>query len=195
MGCTDSKVSTEANSLSRLVAEFLEADGCCPRDEINAFQNLKIEDAVRKAALARDEHGEFYSHQWNLKEKYPDVPVKAERILVACANEIASCKDFDDLHELLKRELKIKNKVIGAGELYRYDTAFRIGISKGVYPKKVYLHAGTRDGAKALGIYREGKEVLEMSELPAELRRMQPYQVEDFLCIKKDVLHKFKRTD
>ncbi len=76
--------------------------------------------------------------------------------------------------------------------MYWYDTVFRIGISMGVYPQNVYLHRGTRDGAKALGIYK-GKDVLEMSELPVELRKMKPYQVEDFLCIKKDVLHKFKR--
>jgi hypothetical protein len=33
-----------------------------------------------------------------------------------------------------------------------------------------------------------------MTELPPELRKLKPYQVEDFLCMKKDVLHKFKRT-
>ena len=47
-------------------------------------------------------------------------------------------------------------------------------------------------GAKALGIYEEGKEVLEKSNLPAELQKLLPYQVEDFLCLKKDLLHKFK---
>jgi hypothetical protein len=186
MGCTNARKSIETNSLARLVAEFLEQAGCCPRDETEAFQGLRIEPAIRKAAQARNEKGELHSHQRYLRQETAD---KAESILLNCVAEIAACKDFDALHELVKSKLQIN----GASEMYWYDTAFRIGISMGVYPQKVYLHRGTRDGAKALGIYK-GKDVLEMSELPAELRKMKPYQVEDFLCIKKGVLHKFKRS-
>ncbi|MEK7411500.1 MAG: hypothetical protein AAB327_09000, partial [Actinomycetota bacterium] len=36
------------------------------------------------------------------------------------------------------------------GPLYVYDTALRIGAKKGQMPKVVYLHAGTREGAKKL---------------------------------------------
>ena len=165
---------------------------------MKVFQDLKIEDAIRKAALAKDEKGEFYIHQWHLKEKYPDVPKKAEHILVNCADKIAACNDFDALHDLIWCELKCRNRVKGAGELYCYDTAFRIGISRNVMPQKVYLHAGTRKGAEALGICGKGKEVLEMSELVKkypEFAKMEPYQVEDFLCLKwkHGMLHKFKR--
>lgn len=163
---------------------------------MKAFQDLEIEDAIRKAALARDEKGEIYSHQWHLKEKYPDVPKKAERILANCAGKIAACNDFDALHDLIWDELKLRGRVKGVGELYCYDTAFRIGISRNVMPQKVYLHAGTRKGAKALGIYEKGKEVLEMSELVKkypEFAKLESYQVEDFLCIKHKVLHKLAR--
>ncbi len=192
MSCAISGKPAEASSLAQLVAAFLKEDGCCPREEMRMFQGLPIEDAVRKAALARDERGKLFRHQWNLKEKFPKVPSQAERILSRCVDEIAACSGFDELHESIRRELKVRNRVFGAGELYIYDTAFRIGISRGLYPEKVYLHAGTRDGATALGIYN-GKDVLEMSELPEELKRLKPYQVEDFLCLKKEVLHKFRR--
>jgi hypothetical protein len=63
-------------------------------------------------------------------------------------------------------------------------------------PQKVYLHAGTRKGAKALGIYEKGKEVLEMSELVKkypEFAKLESYHVEDFLCIKHKVLHNLAR--
>lgn len=194
MSCFPRAKSIEKTSLVQLVEEFLEQDGCCPRDEVDGFRNLEIEAAIRKAARARDENGNFYPHQWNLREKYPDVPKKAELILVKCTAKIAACDDFDALHDLIKHELK--GHVKGAGEMYCYDTAFRIGISMGIYPQKIYLHRGTRDGAKALGIYMKGRDVMKMSELVKkypEFKKMKPHQIEDFLCIKKDILHKFKR--
>jgi hypothetical protein len=187
MGCTDTKGSADKNSLAQLIAEFLEQEGTCPRGDIKAFRNLTLVDAIKKAARARDENGDFYAHQWNLKN-WPKVPEQAESTLLKCADEIGACSDFDVLHELVKSKLRIS----GASEMYWYDTAFRIGISLNVYPQKVYLHRGTKDGAEALGIYN-GTDVLEMSELPAEFGRMKPYQVEDFLCIKKDVLHRFRK--
>jgi hypothetical protein len=191
MGCTDKKASDKTNSLAELVAEFLEQDGCCPRDEMKAYKGKPIKVAIEMAAQARHGKGKrpdgtkkLHPHQRWLRQETAD---KAEKILLGCVPQIKACKDFDALHELVKSKLQIT----GAKEMYWYDTAFRIGISMGVYPKKVYLHRRTKDGAKAFGIYK-GKDFLELSELPAELRKMEPYQVEDFLCIKKDVLHKLK---
>ena len=106
------------NSLAQLIADFRDEQGCCRRGEMKAFQDLEIEVAIRKAALARDEKGEIYSHQWHLKEKYPDVPKKAERILANCAGKIAACNDFDALHDLIWDELKLRGRVKGVGELY-----------------------------------------------------------------------------
>lgn len=40
----------------------------------------------------------------------------------------------------------------GLGELYVYDTTLRIGAKLNLFPDKVYLHAGTRLGATALGL-------------------------------------------
>jgi len=200
MACTDKRGSAESNSLAELILNYLKNEGCCPCDEeeMKAFHGEPIVTAIRKAARAKDNNGNFYSHQWNLKEKYPDVPEKAEHILVNCADKIAACVDFDSLHGLLRDELKLKGHILGAGPMYLYDTAFRIGISKGVYPQKVYLHRGTKDGANDLGLYAEGKEVLEMSELLKiyrEFEKLKPHQIEDFLCIehKKGNLRRFRR--
>ena len=49
-------------------------------------------------------------------------------------------------------------------------------------PKKVYLHAGTRKGARALG-FRGGLPYLQPSQLPVELQVLKPYEMEDFLRI------------
>ena len=59
-------------------------------------------------------------------------------------------------------------QIKGIGELTIYDTALRIGFYLDIYPDKVYLHAGTREGAKRLiGEDKvKNKKYLEMSELP-----------------------------
>ncbi len=75
----------------------------------------------------------------------------------------------------------------GAGELYIYDVSLRIGSKLGLFPRKAFLHAGTRQGAKALGLNSQ-LPWLEMDSLPEWLRELQPYQVEDFLCCYKDRL-------
>jgi ABC-type arginine/histidine transport system permease subunit len=68
-----------------------------------------------------------------------------------------------------------------------YDTALRLGANLRLLPREVYLHAGTRRGARALGLdYRS--ESVSMRLLPAALRRLRPYEVEDVLCIYKDWL-------
>jgi hypothetical protein len=193
MHCADNKSSSETNSLAKVIAEFLDQDGRCPRDEVKTFRGLTIKDAVSKAALAVDENGELFIHQWHFFN-HLNVPRQAELLLLESIGEIESCRDFDSLHEIIKSKLQISF----AGELYWYDTAFRIGISMGVYPEKVYLHAGTKKGAKTLGLYQVGKKVLEISELVKqypEFAKMKPYQIEDFLCIKEKegVLRKFRR--
>jgi hypothetical protein len=178
--CCPRTTSKAKYTLAELVDEFFEQDGCCQCDEIVAYQNKPLKNAIIMAARADRGDGELHSHQKWLR---PETAKAAESILLKCIGQIATCKEFDTLHELIKSKLNIP----GAAEMYWYDTAFRIGISMGIYPKKVYLHRGTRDGAKNLGIWN-GKDVLKMSELPRELQKLEPYQVEDFLCMCKDAL-------
>jgi hypothetical protein len=73
------------------------------------------------------------------------------------------------------------------GELVVYDTALRIGARFGLEPEKVYVHRGTRDGVRKLGLDAR-RETIEMDELPAPIRRLTPREAEDFLCIYKDTL-------
>lgn len=52
-------------------------------------------------------------------------------------------------------------------------------------PGRVYLHTGTADGAKALGLNCR-RESLDPDELPTEFRRLTPREIEDCLCLYKD---------
>jgi hypothetical protein len=56
-------------------------------------------------------------------------------------------------------------------------------------PGKVYVHSGTRVGAKRLGLNWRN-DMLEMSDLPAELQVLSAAEVEDFLCVCE---HEIKR--
>lgn len=186
-----------AKSLSQLIdayiKEFVELNGCFSDAELKVYKNLTLENAVKKAALARDENGNFFPHQWNLKG-LPDIPTKVEKILSQHIAEIRSCENFDTLHEFIKSKIFM---IPFVGVLYCYDTAFRIGINIGIFPDSIYLHAGTKTGASALGIHLRGKVTLEKSELVKiypEFSKLKPYQIEDCLCITRTLLHKFRRT-
>src|SRR6266704_2317835 len=49
-------------------------------------------------------------------------------------------------------------------------------------PTRVYLHAGTREGAHALGVSKE-RAWVSPEELPAPFQRLRAGQIEDCLCI------------
>ena len=184
MECRPTSAIAKGNSLSQVVAHFLACQSSCPRDELRAYSNKPLKTAIAMAAHADRGDGKKHSHQWNL---FSTTATRAESILLNSMEAIAACKDFASLHELIKTKLNIP----GAGEMYWYDTAFRIGISQGIYPDAVYLHRGTRIGAENLGIAK-GKDVLQMSELPPELQGLRPYEVEDFLCLYHEDLAKIR---
>jgi hypothetical protein len=160
--------------------------GIRPRanNELNWFkQQASLSDAIRLGGLAINSKGKKYSHQWRLSK---EVLKQARDLLLAKEKEIARCNSFHDLFLLLEALL---TPIKGLGELYVYDTALRIGANLGLLPAKVYLHAGTRGGAKALGFHGKAKW-LEVSELPNWLHQLEPHEIEDVLCIFKDRLAK-----
>lgn len=94
--------------------------------------------------------------------------------------------DFDGLHKLVGR-LVNSASLWKDPELYVYDTTLRIGAKADIQPVHVYLHAGTSDGARHLGIGGSQDRVA-ISTLPKEVRVLEPDEIEDFLCIYKQDL-------
>ena len=140
-----------------------------------------MSDAIRLAALAVSSKGKRYSHQRRLSKTALE---QAQDILLENEELMRQSQDFDDLFLLFERLL---SSVKELGELYIYDTALRIGAKIGVFPERVYLHTGTRIGAKALGF--DGRmKTLEVSQLPEWLQQLQPHEIEDVLCIFKEML-------
>lgn len=151
------------------------------RAELWTFCRQPFEEALERAALAQDERGKRFSHQKPLKGSELR---KARRALLDSAKELRRCDSFDQLHNLITEHL---NGIRNLGGLYYYDTALRIGASLHLMPERVYLHSGTRDGARALGLDWRA-DPLDPRALPKALGDLEPYEIEDFLCIYRDHL-------
>ena len=88
--------------------------------------------------------------------------------------------DFDTLYNDL---LELAKGVKGIGELHVYDTATCFA-----EPTKVYLHSGAMEGAKKILEFCTTASVAAFAAVYPELAQLTPLQLEDFLCIFKDVL-------
>lgn len=177
------KTHTETVTLEELIDEYRRHE--CETDETATFASMpSLDYAIERAGMAENDNGKRYSHQYRLKRVNM---AKATEKLRGRTAELATCESFDALHGLL---CGITNGISGLGPLYAYDTARRLGAKLRIEPQRVYLHAGTRKGAKALGLdYRQAS--LPMTDFPASLRVLPPDMLESFLCIYKDKLARF----
>ncbi len=156
----------------------------CAAEELSWFaQQPTLKSGVEFSALAMNREGKRYSHQRRLKKATLE---KAKEILLANLGELKKSQSFDDLFLLIEKLLQPIN---GAGELYIYDTALRIGANMNLLPTKIYLHAGTRVGARALGFNTKCR-VIEKQDLPLDFKDLEPHEIEDVLCIFKSELEK-----
>jgi hypothetical protein len=97
-------------------------------------------------------------------------------------HDIEAAENFDGLHSIVRLAC---SSVQGTGPLYCYDVAHRIGLHLGLHPDVIYLHTGTREGAKALGINVTGRDHIALSDLPKPLQVLSAAEAEDVLCIYK----------
>ena len=139
--------------------------------------------AVARAALAQRPDGKRYGHQRRIS---PNTLKKVRKRLPA--KRCGSCRNFSELYDLIETNI---GTIRGVGSLMVYDTALRIGAKLRVWPERVYLHRGTRLGARALGL-KYWQPTLELSELPQALRTLRPHEIEDLLCIYDKELSRFR---
>lgn len=144
-------------------------------------RQLTVDLAIERAALAINSNGKRYSHQRRLKKATLE---RARKALMMNSEAIAKLESFDNLFSLFEAILE---PISGIGELYIYDTCLRIGAKLGLLPTKVYLHAGTRVGAEALGFDGKAKTI-DVSALPPGFQQLEPHEIEDVLCIFKSDL-------
>jgi len=171
-------------SISTIINVYIRKFRPLTVEELNFYrEQSSLRPVIERAALAINSKGKRQAHQRRLSRSTLD---EAQKLLLANIEPIERVKDFDELIHLIEVLLY---SVTGIGELYIYDTSLRIGAWLKLFPEKIYLHAGTREGARALGISRKAKTI-EPGSLPIEFQKLEPYEIEDVLCIFKDILIK-----
>lgn len=137
--------------------------------------------AIEYAGSAENGNGRRFDHQRRITSAAINESLPTLRRAI---KQIEKCTTFSELHKLLEELL---TPIHGIGKLYVYDTSARLGTKLGLQPDRIYLHAGTRVGAKNLGLdVRRGSVAVD--ELPSQLRDLTAGELEDLLCIYKDHL-------
>lgn len=133
--------------------------------------------------MARLPNGKRFSHQ----RRIPAASLHAftNRLLASQAH-VRRCQNFSALVQLLRDQGRGIPRI---GALTLYDTAHRLGAYLGLSPDRVYLHAGVRRGAAALGLDHRAS-TLPKAAFPREFQHLSPEQIEDCLCIYKAALEK-----
>jgi len=168
------------NNIDRIIADYIRRFKPSAIAFNESFKNLSsLSEAVSKAAMAQREDEKRHSHQYRI----PIIAlIESKRRLIENINQLTQLTTFEDLFLTIE---KLISPIKGIGELTVYDTAARVGAYLKLSPQKVYLHAGTRKGARNLGIKTNGK-FLSLDSLPISFRELPAQDIEDILCIYKD---------
>lgn len=163
-------------NLKRLLREFEPSRR--ERDEERRHWELlsfPFREVVKRAAMAETRiPGKMDRHQHRVGRK---VLRAFTRRLSKQLAELERAGSFEELHQTV-----VSAKVAGVGELAFFDTSLRIGYHRRLRPDRVYLHAGARDGARALDTSLGGKSVA-VTQLPRGLQSLECDQLEHFLCV------------
>lgn len=139
---------------------------------------INIDKAIKLASTAKNNKNEKHTHQRRIPPS--SLNVFCDNILER-KNQIIQLHDFSSLIEVIDT-CKFK----GIADLTVYDTALRLGNFLKIYPKKVYLHRGTKEGAINL-LGKINKQSITLDELPTPFldNKLTASEIEDLLCIYK----------
>lgn len=165
-----------------IVDDYIREFRFLARAEISTYaQESGLSSAISRAALGKLPNGKKHPHQYRI----PCASLKeAEIRLLRHQAEIRNCTTFKALHDFVNSKIR---DICMIGELTVYDISTRIGAFRHISPEHVYLHRGTREGARALG-YSGSEPMLEPGDLPREFLVLEPHEIEDCLCIYKEML-------
>lgn len=167
-------------TLDEIVNDYIREHRSDAQKEMRFFEIQRSpSDAIRKAALCELPSGKRHPHQ----RRIPKVLLEQVEVrLQGISRKLARATSFASFHQAVKDEI---GSLTGIGALTVYDLAHRLGAHFGKSPEHVYLHAGTRIGAQALGVSGDS---IDSKILPKPFSRLAPSEIEDCLCIYKDEL-------
>lgn len=164
--------------INNTVQEYITVNKKKIDKEFDFYRESKnIDELIHKAVFAILPDGKRNPHQRRISEHiFKDV----EKNILKIKETFNNFKTFDEILSVIE-----ENKVKGFGKLAVYDTALRIGMYFNIYPKAVYMHAGTKGGARNLGLNVK-REYIPKNEFPQSFMVLEPYEIECILCIYKD---------
>lgn len=166
-------------ALDAIIDDYIRRYRAYARADVGEFRKLSsLREAIQHASLCHwlPSH-KRHPHQYRIPKS---VLQAAERALQGAQHRIAHAENFDALYSEIEHTI---GRLHGVGALTIYDIAHRIGAYLRKRPKLVYLHRGTRIGARLLGFTGT---VLDPRSLPSAFRSLTPEEIEDCLCIYKD---------
>ena len=171
-------------SIQEIAADYIRRVRSGVKLELSFYASrASMAEAIRVGANARTVDDKRHDHQRRIPG---ESLAELARRLLASESEVKASTTFAQLHDLVKH---LAEGVYRIGKLTIYDTSVRIGAKLGLAPQAVYLHAGTRKGAAALGM-DTNQESIDPGLLPSEFKKLEPYEIEDVLCIYKKELRK-----
>ena len=173
-------------TFAAIVSDYIRHRRRAAAANLRRLRKVPLRQAIEIAARSEDTDGRRLAHQRRLSTY---VLAAASDALGAKEGEIRRCRDFAALHDLVKATI---GSLRGIGDLAIYDIAVSIGANLRLEPALVYLHAGTRQGALALGF---NDKTLNPAALPPAFRRLRPREIEDVLCIYRDDLLRIRRAE
>lgn len=153
-------------------------------EEENQFYQSasSVEEAILRAAQSQNIDGKMNNHQKRLGESLcTDIACQ----LVKQSDKIieAQKNGFKTLHNYI---LEYTQTIRRVGQLYVYDVSARLAKYFNLPIHDVYIHAGTRKGARYLEL-AEQNGIIPHKELPNVIKEnLSADEVENFLCICKD---------
>jgi hypothetical protein len=180
--CRDTSPNQTLSTFEQIVQRYIFRHRDRIQRELKYYAlQRSLEDAIELAALSKLPSGKRHPHQYRIPGQVLNT---AKDELLAIAPELQSCQTFADLIKQVNAAIR---PIKGIGELAVYDISLRIGAYLELAPQRVYIHSGTRSGAKAIGIY-DGQKSIALNKLPTPFHQLTPREAEDCLCIYKDAL-------
>ena len=162
-------------TFGEIVSDYIQEYRDRARAEMRFFKIQRSPSAaIRKAALCELPSGKRPPHQRRIPGALLE---QVEARLQGIGRKLASAANFAVLHRAVDEEI---GGIKGIGALTVYDIAHRIGAHFEKSPERVYLHAGTRTGARMFNI---GGDSFDPKILPKAFLRLAPSEIEDCLCI------------
>ncbi|MDM1323470.1 hypothetical protein HXZ90_04115 [Acinetobacter pseudolwoffii] len=173
-----------SGSLASLVQGYKNEYRKDKNNELSYFRNMDFDQALKKAAYAENKNGRKFSHQYRLPKQASE---QAFKKFTEIKTEIKATQNFEQLYELLDSNLR---SIQDIGDLFIFDTALRIGAKLNYLPKELIVQSGSKEGAKKLGLTVKNKRV-SLEQLPSLIREnLEPYEIENFLCLYRDKFEK-----